>query len=50
MTVCTAIIAFAGFMMLLPEPRAVSLNNGVFRVTYLAPELLAALRIFADER
>ena len=50
MTVCTAIIAFAGFMMLLPEPRAVSLNNGVFRVTYLAPELLTALRIFADKR
>ena len=50
MTVCSEILAFAGFMMLLPEPRAVSLNNGVFRVTHLAPELLAALRIFADER
>ena len=48
-TVCAAIVAFAGFMMLLPEPRAVSLNNGVFRVTHLAPELLAALRNFADE-
>ena len=45
----TAIVAFAGFMMMLPEPRAVSLENGVFRVTHLAPELLAALRKFADE-
>ncbi len=49
-TVCAAIVAFAGFMMLLPEPRAVSLNNGVFRVTQLAPELLAALRDFSDQR
>ncbi|MCX7398608.1 MAG: hypothetical protein NT138_13140 [Planctomycetales bacterium] len=48
-TVCTAIVAFAGFMMLLPEPRAVSLNNGVFRVTHLVLELLAVLRNFADE-
>lgn len=47
---CVSIAAFAGFMMLLPEPRAVSLNNGVFRVTYMAPELLAALKNFADER
>ncbi len=50
MTLCATIMAFAGFMMLLPEPRAVSLNNGVFRVTHLAPELLAGLRNFADER
>jgi hypothetical protein len=50
MTLCVAIVTFAGFMMLLPEPRAVSLNNGVFRVTHLAPELLAALKNFADER
>ena len=49
MTICAAIVAFAGFMMLLPEPRVVSLNNGVFRVTHLAPELLAALRNLADE-
>jgi hypothetical protein len=49
MTVCAAIVAFAGFMMLLPEPQAVSLNNGVFRVTHLVLELLAALRNFADE-
>jgi len=47
---CVAIAAFAGFMMLLPEPRAVSLGNGVYRVTYLAPELLAALKNFSDQR
>lgn len=41
---CTAIAAFVGFMMLLPAPRAVSLNNGVYRVTYLSPELLDALK------
>ncbi|MFO1000159.1 MAG: hypothetical protein U0936_07470 [Planctomycetaceae bacterium] len=50
MTVCAAIVAFAGFMMLLPEPRAVSLNNGVYRVTYLAPELLATLRNVSAQR
>ena len=50
MTLCAAIVSFAGFLMLLPEPRAVSLNNGIFRVTHLAPELLAALKNFADER
>lgn len=46
---CTAIAAFAGFMMLLPAPRAVSLNNGVYLVTYLAPELLHALRCVSPE-
>lgn len=46
---CTGILAFAGFMMLLPAPRAVSVNNGTYRVTYLAPELLAALRNFSPE-
>ena len=49
-TLCAAIVILAGFMMLLPEPRAVSLDNGVYRVTHLTPELLAALRNFADER
>jgi hypothetical protein len=48
-TLCAAILALAGFMMLLPEPRAVSLNNGVYRVTYLAPELLAALKNISDQ-
>jgi hypothetical protein len=43
-------MAFAGFMMLLPEPRAVSLNEGVYRVTYLTPELLAALKNQSDQR
>lgn len=42
---CISIMAIAGFMMLLPEPRAVSSSDGVYRVTYLSPELLAALRI-----
>lgn len=46
---CAAIVALAGFMMLLPEPRAVSLKNGVYRVTYLAPELLAALKNFSEQ-
>lgn len=50
LTLCAAIVAFAGFMMLLPEPRAVSLNNGVYCVTYLAPELLAALKNVSDQR
>ncbi len=49
-TLCAAIMAFAGFMMLLPEPRAVSLNEGVYRVTYLTPELLAALKNQSDQR
>lgn len=48
-TLCAAIAALAGFMMLLPEPRAVSLKDGVYRLTYLAPELLAALRNVADQ-
>jgi hypothetical protein len=49
-TLSAAIMAFAGFMMLLPEPRAVSLNEGVYRVTYLTPELLAALKNQSDQR
>lgn len=47
-TLCATIMALAGFMMLLPEPRAVSLNNGIYRVTCLAPELLAALKNDSD--
>ena len=47
---CAAIVAVAGFIILLPEPRAVSLKNGVYRVTHLAPELLAALKNTQDQR
>lgn len=47
---CVAIVAFAGFMMALPEPRAVSLNDGVYRVTYLTPELLVALENTRNQR
>lgn len=45
----SVIVAFAGFMMLLPEPRAISMANGVFRVTFLSPDLLAALKNSADQ-
>ncbi len=32
------------------EPRAVSLNDGIYRVTYLTPELLVALENDPDQR